>query len=216
VQRIEETRRPTAFRSELRAATRVEHQALDRHPAFVALAGERLGIDGYAKLMSLFHGLYAGLDDALGGGSRRLLPADCGYAYQRRQPLLARDLEQLGAPASDAAPAPGPYRSLASLCGALYVVEGSVLGGAMLQRATGALLSSSGGGGDGYWRWCRDAGGTRWGATCGLIEMSAGTSRSRDEMVATARDTFNLFSGWLGKWHDETDPGPAGKRLAQC
>lgn len=216
MQGIQETRRPTAFRFELRAATRLEHQALDRHPAFAALAGERLGIDGYAKLMSLFHSLYAGLDDALSAGAGRLLPPGCDYAYQRRQPLLARDLEQLGVQGSDAAPAPGSYGSLASLCGALYVVEGSVLGGAMLQRATEALLSSSGGGGDGYWRWCRDAGAPRWGATCDLIETNAETSRSRDEMVSTARDTFQLFSGWLGKWRDEPAHESTGRRLAPC
>lgn len=212
---IETQRRPVAFRFELRSATRGEHRSLDEHPAFVALAAGRLGIDGYRNLMGLFHGLYVGLDDALDDGCRRLLPRGCGYAYMRRQSMLAGDLEHLGGGMSRQARAPAPHASLAGLCGALYVVEGSVLGGAMLQRAASALLADREGG-DAYWRWCRDFGGPRWAATCDLIEANAATGRSRDEMVLAARETFDLFAEWLGGWSAEATREPATIRPAPC
>lgn len=199
-----ETQRPVAFRFELRRATRAGHQMLDDHRAFTALAGGRLGFEAYRQLMALFHGLYAGLDDALDADCRRLLPSGGDYTYVHRTPLLARDLDDLGAVPVRAAEGPPPHGSLAGLCGALYVVEGSVLGGVMLQRATAALLAGRGGAGDAYWRWCRDAGGPRWAATCGLIEANAATPRSRGEMVDAAQATFALFSDWFGQWRDES------------
>lgn len=213
---LETQRRPVAFRFELRRATRSEHQSLDEHPAFTALAAGRLGLEGYRQLMALFHGLYAGLDASLDDSCHRLLPPGCEYSYVRREPFLARDASDLRATTAPPAKAPQPYGSLAGLCGALYVVEGSLLGGAMLQRATAALLADHGERGDAYWRWCRDAGGPRWAATCGLIEESASTARSRDEMILGARETFDLFSDWFGRWQDKASYEPASMRQTTC
>jgi heme oxygenase len=189
-----------AFRFELRSATRAEHQALDGHPAFEALTAGSLGIAGYRRLMVLFHGLYAGLDGPLAAASRRFLPATFNYAPRRD--IIALDLRSLGVADAEPAPAPEPFATASALCGALYVVEGSLLGGAMLQRSTQALLADHGGRGDGYWRWCRDAGGPRWSATCALIEANAASPPARDEMVDAARRTFRLFSHWFARWRD--------------
>jgi heme oxygenase len=206
--------RPLAFRLELRSATRTEHGSLDDHPAFTSLASGTLELAGYGRIMRLFHGLYAGLDAALDEACRRLLPEGSRYSYARRLPMLSSDLARLEVEAGVPAPPPAAPRTLAGLCGALYVVEGSVLGGAMLQRATAALLAGHGGGGDAYWRWCRDEGGARWASACDLIEATAATQRARDEMIATARQTFALFADWFAAWGD--DAACAGRDGPAC
>ncbi|MDP3899377.1 MAG: biliverdin-producing heme oxygenase [Mesorhizobium sp.] len=193
---------------ELRRQTRGEHEALDRHPAFAALMDGTLSLDGYRRLMLLFHGDYSALDAALEADCELFGLAAAGFRYEARTGLLADDLAALGFddvaisgnPAATELPRLG---SRAALAGALYVFEGSLLGGAMLCRATEAILAREDSGGNAYWRWCRTAAGPRWAMTCRQVEALSGSEDQRADMAAAARGAFRSFADWLERWQPD-------------
>jgi len=191
-------RKEQAFRFTLRRATADRHAALDSHPALAALAAGRLDLDGYRRLMAVLYGFYLGHDPVVAEACRLHGIERHGFSYAPRAEIIARDLAALGMPPSP----PGhravdPIDSPASLAGLLYVIEGSMLGGGVLSHSTAALLAETGGRGDAYWRWCRDAGAQRWAMTCRMIEEMAATVDARREMIAAAEAAFDAFGDRL-------------------
>jgi heme oxygenase len=107
--------------------------------------------------------------------------------FRRRAPLLADDLAALGEPA------PAPLRFAlpegeAAGWGALYVVEGSRLGGIMLARSVPADLPAA-------YLGARHRSG-EWRTLLAALDQAAaraGTDRWIDEAIAGARATFDLY-----------------------
>jgi heme oxygenase len=178
---------PPLAMAALRLRTRAAHERLE---ATVDLRSLTVSRAGYAETLSVFYGIYAVLEPALWQAVPwTLLGLD---AEQRRKlPLLLEDLAALGI----------DYRSL-PLCseipdvssveralGALYVLEGSTLGGKLirreLQRGLGLesrFFSSYGASVGSMWR----------DFTCAL-ERFADEHGGLDETIAAANDTFLLF-----------------------
>ncbi len=94
---------------------------------------------GYRDLLARLHGFHATWEHAIGA---QLLD-ETFLAPRRRLALLAADLDHLGlAPAAVAAlPQPGAVRldGPAAAMGALYVLEGSTLGGQLIGRHIAGL-----------------------------------------------------------------------------
>ena len=107
--------------------------------------------------------------------------------FRRRAPLLADDLAALGEPT------PAPLRFAlpdgeAAGWGALYVVEGSRLGGIMLARSVPADLPAA-------YLGARHRSG-EWRTLLAALDQAAaraGTDRWIDEAIAGARATFDLY-----------------------
>lgn len=183
----------------LRRETRAEHAVLDQHPAFVAMVDGRLDLDGYRALMQAMHGLYRVSDGPIAEACAAHGLDRHGFAYEPRTSILGRDLAGLGvadATPTDAAVPALPLGTPWSLAGALYVIEGSVLGGSMLCVATTKILGGKTAG-NGYWQWCRREGAARWAMTCRLLDALATSAAARDGMVAGARAAFDLFAQHL-------------------
>ncbi len=199
---LEEKPRGETLRFQLRSGTRTEHESLDRHPSFAALMAGTLDLDGYRQLMLALHDLYRRFDGPLEDACRSHRVARYGFVYRPRTAILADDLEALGitgTPPDRMAAITWLPRigSLETLAGALYVIEGSVLGGAMMCRATEAVAREAGLAGNGYWEWCRDAGAQRWAMTCRLLEAVAASGASTDAMIDAARTTFRAIEDRL-------------------
>lgn len=110
---------------QLRQQTRDCH---DRLEAQLDLLDVTLGKARYTALLVRFHALWQGLEPQLAS-----LLNEAFWAPRRRLPWLDADLAALGLapPAAVRAPALGDE---ASALGALYVVEGSTLGGRVILR----------------------------------------------------------------------------------
>lgn len=210
---LRENQKPEFFRFTLRGATRAEHAALDAHPALSALMDGTLGPDGYRRLMSFFYAFYDRHDGMLGMACRRYGLELLGFVYAQRSRILAADLSALGVKANlvsseEHAPLPS-IGSSRTLAGYLYVLEGSMLGGAVLLKAAETMQRQRGQTGFGYWQWCHDAGATRWRMTCDVIEKLADSDIARAEIIAAASQAFSTFSEWLEQWRYEA-PRAAG------
>ena len=161
----------------MRAATAPAHDRVDR-----AFGGFDLSTrDGYrAFLIAQAQPLVtveAAIDAAQPG---TILP---DWPERRRAPLIAADLTELNAPT----PAPEPFElaCASATLGAIYVLEGSRLGGALLARNVSMDLP-------GRFIRCPPAP-KRWRDLIEVLDQTLVTDDQRDAAVCAARAVFDLF-----------------------
>lgn len=160
----------------LRAATAPDHDHVD-----AAFAGYDLAKRGdYVRFLMAHARALPAAEDAL---VIRTLPT-----WRRRTPMLAADLTALG----EAMPEPLPFTlppGDAAALGALYVVEGSRLGGIMLARRVGDPLPSA------YLGARHEQG--EWRTLLAAIDDLVGEDGIA-EAVAGAHATFALYAAAAG------------------
>ena len=178
----------------LRDATTAQHRAVE---ALLPASWSALGREGYRAYLARLAGFHLPVEtsvfaahdwDALG------LPQ---AAARPRASLLRADLAALGVDAGSlpyltALPAlQAPGRAL----GALYVLEGSTLGGQVLARdvARGAAGVPTA-----FLQGAGDATGPRWSSFCRFAEeLAAGAPSIAPQAVAAAQQTFAALAAWL-------------------
>jgi heme oxygenase len=181
----------------LRAATREIHARLHLHAGFLSIQEGRIDRVAYRALLLRLYGFHLAFEAAAGIASVR-----SGW--------LADDLTVLNAGGTtlaeaarckDLAPFDTPMRRL----GALYVVEGSTLGGRQLARNLDPLLGATVSAGRRFFLG-RGADTTKaWNALLARMTSSARTSAERKETVEAAVGTFAIFEQWLNGWRDSTE-----------
>lgn len=165
-------------RTQLRAATRTAHERVDAAFGIHDLTDR----SAYARFLSAQAAALLPLEQSLTrAGAARMIET---WDEHRRAPLLIEDLGALGV-ALPPPVAPTPITDDWELAGALYVLEGSRLGGAMLRRSVpaafpSAFLSAAQAPG----RWTRFA--------MSLHQLLDSPSRL-DAAIATALATFACF-----------------------
>lgn len=177
---------PGAFdaHSSLRSATHSTHLRLHGLAQFRAIADGRLDRAGYADLLGSLHTYHAVVADAAEAGGLLHLSTS-----PDRRGLLEADLASLGA----APPCPrvdwnAPSRE--ALYGALYVAEGSALGGRVIARQLDYLFGDSVEGRT-FFRGTGDTG-PRWRALLGVLARDCDEA-DLPQMIAGAEAGFALF-----------------------
>lgn len=112
----------------LKAATAQAHKRLDARFSGLDLADR----DDYIAFLRAQAGAFVPVEAALDAAGAERVMED--WPNRRRSDAVLADLDQLGETAPTAVQAPR-LRSQTELLGAIYVLEGSRLGGAMLARA---------------------------------------------------------------------------------
>jgi heme oxygenase (biliverdin-IX-beta and delta-forming) len=172
----------------LRAATAAAHAGLEHD-----LAWERrvATLAGYRDLLARFRGFHAAYEPAIGAG----LADEAFLGPRRRLGRLDADLAHLGLDAAAIAhlPAPpAPRLDGPAALGALYVLEGSTLGGQVIGRRIAALhgLETDG---LAYYRAHGAATGAMWTAFRARLETVADETALTEAAVAT----FRAIRVWL-------------------
>lgn len=162
----------------LRAATAAHHHRVD-----AAFASARLGVAaGYGAFLRAQAAAHLPVEAALAAGGVGAIVTD--WSARRRGGLLRDDLAALGL---DVPPAAGAIvlDTDAALLGALYVIEGSRLGGTLLKRSVAPGLPATflGGGGSGAWR-----------SLLTLLDDRLTTDPDRAAAIRAAGAVFDLFA----------------------
>lgn len=166
-----------SFVQQLRAATAGDHDAVD-----AAFGGFALDdADGYRRFLLAHARALPAVEMALTGAADDELPA-----FRPRTSALAGDLAALG----EAVPAPLPFAATgdAARWGALYVIEGSRLGGQLLARSLPAGMPAA-------YLSARHLPG-EWRTLLAALDARAAAADAvwRETAMAGARDTFALYA----------------------
>lgn len=191
-----------SLREEIREATRAEHDDIESH---LDLSRPDFELGQYARLLQKYHAFYQALEQFLLERAAQASGFARFYCRDRlKTAWLASDLKALGA--RDDTPADASLRerlaalfaSEQRLLGALYVIEGSMLGGAVLSkqfrrrfglaRETGAMFFT------GYGSETRE----KWLALIELLGQFDHDPAARSEAIEGARSMFRLFKEHLG------------------
>lgn len=193
----------TSARDHLRAATRANHERVDRRFGAYDLARP----DDYRRFLVAHRAVLPACEAILAvSGAAALLP---DWPLRRRASALDADLASLGVdPDGDRAPGFLPEAPLdaAAAWGMMYVLEGSRLGGAVLARRVADNPDAA----------CRDA--TRylthghglrlWPTFVAAFDRSAVVGDNLDAVTASAGATFDRFDAAAGG-----QPHPAAETI---
>ena len=180
----------------LKHQTTVPHQQLEGMvlPYLLSIANQ----NDYARLLKAFYGYFQPLEDLVAPFiTPQVLP---DWPQRRKASFILDDLAELGHASVDLPQAHTlpTIQSLPQAMGALYVMEGSTLGGKgiakMLLKNSHAGLQSA------HLQFFNGYGertGPMWVSFVNVLDSFSGSEEEVAQMVAAANETFNLFKTWL-------------------
>ena len=188
------SRQPDLMRQTLRAATHDIHERLHRHPALAAVQDGTIDHVAYRRLLARLYGFHIGFERAA-----RIKP--------ERSVWLEMDVAALGINPEQLAAQPlcRGFPALAlpeALLGALYVVEGSALGGVTLARGLDRLIGVGVLDGRRFFTGHKSETGSAWRAYLRRLSATPHSAEQQATIIATATATFALFESWLGGWNE--------------
>jgi heme oxygenase len=181
----------------LRQATRPEHEAVE---GLMPLMGPAVTREAYIGTLEAMLGPVEAWEAwAAQHASAELQPL---LGPRHRAQLLRRDLECLGAAAASHTSADASSVAMEGwgtdscwFLGALYVMEGSTLGGQHIARHVEPLLNLSPDCGTAFFRGYGDLTGQRWREV--LAALQACPDENADAVITGARAMFSVFSNAL-------------------
>ena len=184
------------MRMRLREVTRDAHERMHSHDGFAAAAAGAISPQDYRDLLARLYGFHAAFDAAMTRAPAALAD-ELDLPQRRRAGLIGQDLAGLGAdvaglPLCDEMPA---MRSVGDHLGALYVVEGSTLGGVVIARA----LEPAFGENRRFYLGHGDEHGRLWRGFVARLDRLDGQAEAADaERAALA--AFAAFERWMSAW----------------
>jgi len=180
-----------SLRLALRAATQDVHDRLHRHAGFAAIQDATIGLADYQDLIVRLHGFY--------------VPFEAAVAIEPdRSNWLAGDLEALDLKRPlHAFPKCWHVPRLDSAhlrLGALYVAEGSALGGRDLARGLDRLLGRDVTEGRQFFIGRGAGTGEAWRSYLAQLSAAPTEPSARAEIIKGAVETFAAFEHWLNGW----------------
>jgi heme oxygenase (biliverdin-IX-beta and delta-forming) len=196
----------SAMRWRLRAATATTHERMHAHAGFGAAAAGTIEPADYRRLLVRLYGFHRPFEDAARSAAD-LFRIDLDMSVRARSPLLLADLQTLGFDPSAAATVPLWRPSVrlvskGSLLGALYVLEGSTLGGVQIALALKDRVGDDMGKAQLFFV----GRGKRHGAMWRELLEELESLREDDEEAMQAEDaavtTFRAFEAWMAGWRN--------------
>jgi heme oxygenase len=180
-----------SLRLELRAATQDVHGRLHHHAGFAAVQDATISLAHYEALIVRLYGFYVPFEAAMAIEPERStwLAGDLA-ALDHKRPLHALPMCR-HIPRLDSA-----YLRL----GALYVAEGSALGGRELARGLDRLLGTGVAEGRQFFIGRGAGTGEAWRAYLALLSGAQSEPSACAEIIKGAVKTFAAFEHWLNGW----------------
>lgn len=181
----------------LRTATAETHHQLDSSltPVFKNVDDTTK----YARILKAFYGFFKPVMDKISGEiDTHYLP---DFGDRRKPELVLRDLEHIGADQADISYATElPQVNNASQAfGAMYVLEGSMLGGVYLSKLLAAQLGLDDTTGISFFYGYGNDSKEQWNKFIGSINNFAAEKGDESAILAAANDTFRLFEKHLNQ-----------------
>ena len=176
----------------LQQATCDVHQRLHLHRGFASIQDGSINSESYQQLLVRLYGFYLPFETETRISSERSqwLERDLDAMHGDNKPLT-------GIPLCRAIPTLStPQRVL----GAMYVIEGSALGGHALAGNLDTLLGKGVREGRRFFEGRGSATGLAWRGWLGQLDVFEQGPDARGEVVGAAIETFSVFENWLNGW----------------
>lgn len=150
--------------------------------------------EDYADFLKYFYAYFSHVEQVIAPYITTSLVPD--YAERRNSSYLKRDIEELGADVNDlpATTVPEINNALQAL-GALYVMEGSIMGGPIIVK----MLEKGGiSKGVSFFSGYGETTGQMWGTFVSIMNAQATTEAEEAIAIQSANDTFSHFSEVFG------------------
>jgi heme oxygenase len=197
-----ETQDGFTLRDRLKQATRKEHEALE---SGLDLLRVGFGLTEYRELLVRYHGFYVSFESFLLEQAKQGSAPAMFYREARcKADWLVADLKSLGIfhCSGEAAQYSADLRLLfpcaSHQLGAVYVLEGSMLGGRVLSRHFGESLGLTAQHGLRFFSGYGASMASMWNGMLQLLESDVPATLSHEEVIAGARSMFSLLSRQLG------------------
>jgi len=186
------------FLQNLRSQTASQHSLLEQNSASKKLLDEQVTAADYATYLSLLYGFVKGFEKNV---FPLLKHSIIDIEERRKTHLLVSDLNSLGIDVAGIAVIPDDffaevYHSNAAALGGMYVLEGSVLGGAFIYKHLQATIGAEAISGKAtYFKAYGSEIGSRWKNF--LKAFCLVSSGMEEEVINKASQTFNVMHHWF-------------------
>jgi len=172
----------------IREATKAEHQNLEKQ-VVLKLKAIRSNAD-YADLLKHFYAYFSHIEASIKSYITESILPD--YAQRRNSSYIKADILELGGDITDL-----PYITVPKIenaveaLGALYVLEGSIMGGSIIVK----MLEKGGvTKGVSFFSGYGAATGMMWGNFVAVLNAQAKTEKDEQEAIVAANETFKHFA----------------------
>jgi heme oxygenase (biliverdin-IX-beta and delta-forming) len=205
-----ERKSASGIRSRLRVATAAAHERMHGHPGFAAAAAGAIRLSDYRRLLARIFGFHKPFE-VVASEAAVTAGVEIDIHERARSPALLSDLKALGLDEDAIARLPlwaAPHRidSEGSLLGALYVLEGSTLGGIQIARALRGQIGDETGDGRRFFLGRGDQQGAMWGDFVERLETLSESPEQATQAIEAAVITFQEFEAWMAGWRAESGP----------
>ena len=185
------------MRMRLKDLTQDAHERMHGHDGFGAAASGAIGPGDYRDLLARLYGFHAAFDEAMARAPARL-SREIELPERSRASLIAEDLAGLGASVEGLPLCPDlpQMRSEGDYLGALYVVEGSTLGGVLIARALEARVGANR-------RFFQGHGGEHgrlWRSFVARLDRLDAEPEAAADAERAAVAAFAAFETWMADW----------------
>lgn len=186
------------FLGELRAKTTPSHKALEANPYSVALMAHETTLENYATYLKKLYGFVKGYEE-------KVFPVLAQYINdvdtRRKTALLESDLQALGFSSEQIAALPvynypNP-QSVAQAFGAMYVLEGSTLGGNIIYKRLNHLIQVDKDTNGKYFTAYGETSGLKWKTFVEAFANYVVDNNAQQETIDSASATFSAMDKWL-------------------
>ena len=188
------------MRKRLKQATNEAHERMHAHPGFAAAAAGTIKPGAYRDLLARLYGFHAAFDLEM-QAAPAAFAQDIDLPARARADLIADDLVALGVSRAGVAALPR-CEDLPRLSGegdrlgALYVVEGSTLGGVFIARA----LAATAGNAHRFFLGHESDHSRLWRDLVRRLDKLDATPEEAAAAEFAALATFDAFERWMANW----------------
>ncbi|MCF2486590.1 biliverdin-producing heme oxygenase [Dyadobacter sp. CY347] len=186
-----------SFIQSLRKQTAVSHKKLEENYLSKMILDEKVSLPDYQNYLSAMYGVTLGCEDFVFSSLKDIIP---NLDARKRSHLIEQDLLATGFSRAQIEALPVyrfAFASVAENLGAMYVLEGSTLGGRILYKHIHKTLGLTPESGCAYfWGYGEDTG-MMWKSFVSSFTQFAQETGQSTEIIQGAVNTFTIIDNWL-------------------
>ncbi len=186
---------------EIKRQTQPHHDSIEENPFGKALMDGTMPREQYVTFLQKFYGFHLALEAVLGEFTE-WARYELDFDKRRKVESLRKDLRVLGMSDAEIDSLPickdlPTVQMFAQALGAMYVMEGSTLGGQIQGRQVKKLFDYSPETGAAYFSSYGAMVGMMWKEFCGVLVAASTDEQIEQTMIEAASETFNALERWL-------------------